>query len=218
MTIEKVITLASVSMFAEVPDELLVDVASVLEEVAVSAGEEIVHQGDVGTSTYIIVAGKVRVHDGMKELRLLGEGEVFGELAALDPEPRSASVTALEDTHLFRMEQAALLDLLTQHVEVARGILRVLCQRLRQNNALLRALSPPPQEAAVSPTAPTVPAFAVRGDDGAPKSAPRTESRGVRVARSVTAAARHAASGRWLVAGRRTLAALAGAHQSGPCT
>jgi hypothetical protein len=54
LTIEKVITLASVSMFAEVPDELLVDVASVLEEVAVSAGEAIVHQGDVGTSTYII--------------------------------------------------------------------------------------------------------------------------------------------------------------------
>ena len=83
LTIEKVITLASVSMFAEVPDALLIDVASVLEEIAVSAGEEIVHQGDVGTSTYIIVAGKVRVHDGMKELRLLGAGEVFGEIAAL---------------------------------------------------------------------------------------------------------------------------------------
>ena len=163
LTIEKVITLASVSMFVEVPDALLIDVASVLEEIAVSAGEEIVHQGAVGTSTYIIVAGKVRVHDGMKELRLLGEGEVFGELAALDPEPRSASVTALEDTYLFRMEQAALLDLLTEHAEVGRGILRVLCQRLRQNNALLCALSPDPQAAAVSPTASSVPAFACQG-------------------------------------------------------
>jgi hypothetical protein len=81
---------------------------------------------------------------------------------------------------------------LTQHVEVARGILRVLCQRLRQNHALLRAPSPLPQEATIAPTAPAVPAFAVRGAGHPLTSAPPTEGRKVQAA-SLASALRWAA-------------------------
>src|SRR5438309_12123834 len=99
LTLEKVITLASVSIFAEIPEESLVEVASALVEIEVEAGEVIFKRGDIGTSMYIIAAGKVRIHDDNKELGILGEREVFGELAALDPEPRSASATAIEDAY-----------------------------------------------------------------------------------------------------------------------
>ena len=64
-------------------------------------------------------------------LAKLTEREVFGELAALDPEPRVASVTALEDTDLFRINQDALYELMAEHIEVARGIIHILCSRLR---------------------------------------------------------------------------------------
>ncbi|GBC62414.1 cyclic nucleotide-binding protein [Desulfonema ishimotonii] len=131
LTIERVIILKSVNIFSEVPEEDLVEVASIVEEVHVESGEDIIVKEDIGTSMYIIVKGRARVHDGGKELAVLEERTVFGELAALDPEPRSATITALEDCHLFKLEEGPLYDLMAEHVEVVRGIIRVLCRRMR---------------------------------------------------------------------------------------
>lgn len=138
LTIERVIILKTVGIFEEVPEEDLVEVASIVQEVEAKAGEEIITKGDLGTSMYIMVEGRVRVHDGDKELAILEGRTVFGELAALDPEPRSASITALEDCQLFKLEEGALYDLMAEHVDVVRGILRVLCRRLRQMNLQLQ--------------------------------------------------------------------------------
>jgi CRP-like cAMP-binding protein len=131
LTIEKVMILKSVDIFSETPEEDLVEVASVVEEIEVKADEQVIKKGDIGTSMFIIVHGKMRVHDGKKELAILGDRTVFGELAALDPEPRSASITAIEDTMLFRLDESSLYELMAEHVEVARGIIRVLCRRMR---------------------------------------------------------------------------------------
>ncbi len=131
LTIERVIILKSVNIFSEVPEEDLVEVASIVEELEVKAGEDIIVKGDIGTAMYIIVKGRARVHDSGKELAVLEERTVFGELAALDPEPRAATITALEDCHLFKLEEAPLYDLMSEHVEVVRGIIRVLCRRMR---------------------------------------------------------------------------------------
>ncbi len=80
---------------------------------------------------YIIIDGKVNIHDEDKVVRQLAERSIFGELAALDPEPRSASVTAVENTRLFKLDQATLLELMSDQPEIVRGVLRVLCERLR---------------------------------------------------------------------------------------
>lgn len=135
LTIEKVIVLKTVKIFSQTPEEDLVEVASIVEEVELKAGETLFLKGDIGTSMYIIVKGRVKVHDGNKTIAEFGEREVVGELAALDPEPRSASVTALEDTQLFCLDEGPLYDLMAEHVEVVRGIIRVLCQRLRESTA-----------------------------------------------------------------------------------
>ena len=131
LTVERVIILRSVAMFAETPDPILAAVASSMVEVEARAGDQIIKQDELGTSMYVIVSGRVRVHIGEQTLATLGDREVIGELAALDPEPRSASVTALEDTRLLRLEHDVLLELLTERVDVARGIIRSLCRRLR---------------------------------------------------------------------------------------
>ena len=70
---------------------------------------------------YIIVDGRVRVHDGDQTIAYLGARDIFGELAVLDAEPRSASVTAEVDTHLFRLDQDAFYELMADRFEVARG-------------------------------------------------------------------------------------------------
>jgi CRP-like cAMP-binding protein len=129
--IEKVLILKRVGIFARTPDEILADVAPALEELTIPAGHTIVAKGDVGTSMYIIVSGRVRVHDGAHTLNELGERDVFGEMAVLDAAPRVASVTAIEETRLFRLEQGPLFDLMADRGEVARGIIAVLLGHLR---------------------------------------------------------------------------------------
>lgn len=141
-TIEKVIILKDVELFAETPDELLTEVAGLLTEVEVAPGESVFAKGDNGDSFYIIVNGEVRVHDGAYTINTLGESEVFGEMALLDPEPRMASVTAEGDTLLLRLDQDPFYELMDARSEVARGIIRVLSNRLRlrvQEVATLRS-------------------------------------------------------------------------------
>jgi CRP-like cAMP-binding protein len=138
LTIEKVLILKSVPVFSSVPEAQLVDLATICETVEYDAGELIVEQGALGHSMYIVADGKVRVFEGAKELGVLGGRAVFGELAALDPEPRAASVEALEDCTLLRLEGENLYDLMSGNKEVTRGIVKVLCDYARRNLALAK--------------------------------------------------------------------------------
>lgn len=138
LTIEKVLILKSVKIFSSVPEAQIVDLATISETVEYDAGEMIVSQGDLGSSMYIVANGKVRVYEGDKELGILGGRAVFGELAALDPEPRAASVEAVEDCTLLRLDGESLYDLMTGNKEVTRGIVHVLCDYARRNLALAK--------------------------------------------------------------------------------
>lgn len=128
---ENLALLKGVSIFTEVPDEILVEALQVIKEVHYGAGQRIIEKGDVGTSMYIIAEGRVRVYDGDRTLNLLGKWDVFGEMAALDTEARSASVSAIEDTRMLCLEQEDLYLLISRHESVARGIIQILAQRLR---------------------------------------------------------------------------------------
>jgi len=132
LTLEKVLILKSVDLFSSVPEDALVEVASILEELEVEPGEEIIRQGDMGTAMYVIVEGRVKVHADGRDRAEMGPREVFGELAALDPEPRAASVTALEPTQLFKLSRTPLLELMADYSEVTSGVLKVLCRRMRE--------------------------------------------------------------------------------------
>lgn len=132
LTLEKVLILKSVSIFAKIPEETLAEVALSLKYVQAPKGKTIFTKGELGRSMYIIVDGKVSIHDGKRQITTLSQREIFGELAALNPEPRMFSVTALEDSHLFRLEFETLHELIADHVDLATGIIQVLCQRLQQ--------------------------------------------------------------------------------------
>lgn len=135
LLIEKVIILKMVPMFARTSEEVLAEIAAIFEEVEYRAGEMIFAKGDEGDSMYIVVHGRVRVFDAEVDLSVLGEKEIFGELALLDPQPRSASVMALDDTRLFRLDGDTFSQLMAGNLDIVRGVLHVLCDRLRRTSA-----------------------------------------------------------------------------------
>jgi HEAT repeat protein len=134
LTIEKVIILKSVQMFAEASDEILSDVAAIVEEADVPAGGVVFEKGDRGDGMYVIVDGRVRVYDGERTITELGPRDIFGELALLDPEPRLAAVAALVPTRLLRLDREGFLELMEANIEIVRGVLHVLCERLRRTS------------------------------------------------------------------------------------
>ena len=104
LTVEKVMVLRPVGVFSDVPEEVLAELASYLEEIEVAA-EEGVYEKSVIERMMYIVAGLVHVHED-HTFAELGVGELFGELTTLDPEQHSATVTALDDTRLLGLDRS----------------------------------------------------------------------------------------------------------------
>jgi AAA family ATP:ADP antiporter len=132
LTVEKVIALQSVDFFGRTSGEALADLVANLEEIEIGAGEAVFRKGEHGDSLYIIKEGSVVVHDGMHVYDRLAANDVFGEMALLDPAPRSATITAEEPTRLLRLEQASFFELLAEHAEIGKQILQLLSRRIRQ--------------------------------------------------------------------------------------
>lgn len=128
---ERVTILRAVNLFSEMPDDILEQIAILLTPLEVKAGKTIFEKGDKGDCMYIIGRGRISIHDEEVVVNELGPADFFGEMALLDSEPRLASATALENTQLLRLEQVTLYELMAHHVDVARGIIRVLNRRLR---------------------------------------------------------------------------------------
>ena len=128
---QKISLLKNTGIFANTSAEDLKDTADILEEKSLKAGDHIFSKGDTGDCLYIIKQGKVRIHDGAYTLAVLKENEVFGELSLLDAEKRSASATCEEDTSLLKLDQKSFYKILAKDQEVLKGILQMLCRRIR---------------------------------------------------------------------------------------
>jgi CRP-like cAMP-binding protein len=135
LSVERVAALHRVEMFADVPGSVLAAVARRATEVVVGPGEVVVEEGAVEDHLFVVVDGRVRIHHGEHTIRELRAGSTVGELAALVPEPRSASATAVERTTLLRLDKAVLDELLADRPTLAAGIIRALVLRLRERRA-----------------------------------------------------------------------------------
>ncbi len=83
--IEKVLLLKTVSIFKDTSEEILTEIASILEEVDLKEGETVFEKGTEGDCMYVIFSGKVKVHDGESIFAHLSDRDFFGELSLLDP-------------------------------------------------------------------------------------------------------------------------------------
>ena len=129
--VSRVATLHRVDLFAGIPGRVLVAVAAASDERHVDAGATIIEEGAVEDHLFVVVDGRVRVHRGGTTLVELGPGAIVGELAVLVPEPRSATVTALEPTHLLTVRKPVLDELLLDWPELANGVIASLVAKLR---------------------------------------------------------------------------------------
>jgi len=134
MLIERVFLLKSLSVFRETPETVLAEIVHLMVEINIPAGTIIVQEGEAGDCMYIIYDGKVNIHKQKKKLVELGEKDFFGELALLDTETRSASATALTDCVLFRIDQEPFYDMMESRPEVVKGVIKILCKRIRESN------------------------------------------------------------------------------------
>ena len=130
-TIDRVVALHGVGLFAEVPGRSLAAIAQRAAEVEVPAGAAVIVEGAVDDHLFAVVRGRLRIHQGERTLAIIEAGATVGELAALVPEPRSASVTALEPSLLLRIDKLVLDELLADRPELARGVITALVTMLR---------------------------------------------------------------------------------------
>jgi hypothetical protein len=115
------------------------------------AGEIILKENDPGETAFVIEQGRVEVSkelNGEKvHLARLGFNETFGEMSMIDDKPRSATVTALEDTVVREVHRDEFLQNLKTDPEISITILKVLFERLRECHVkilqLKQAGSPP---------------------------------------------------------------------------
>lgn len=115
---------------------------AILERRFVPAGSVIMREGEQGSSAFLIQSGEVKVtaeKDGKKvELSRLGIGQIFGEMALVFDEPRSASVEALEDCNLIVITRQTLNQKLEKSDPTVRAIVPMLMKRIvSANNAML---------------------------------------------------------------------------------
>ncbi len=131
---EKVLLLKSLAIFNDTPETILSELAPLMQEEEFEKGDILCNEGDIGDCMFVIYKGEVKIHKGATTLAVLKEKEVFGELSLLDSETRSASATANTDCFLFKIDQEPFYELVETRPEVAKGFIKILCQRLRAQN------------------------------------------------------------------------------------
>lgn len=131
--------LRSVPLFADLEHDELESFSRVAVPRSFPAATRVFHEGDRSDACYIVRAGSFRVtreHSDGRAITLatLGPGDIFGELAMLDGEVRSASVEALSDGELLALPAGEVRALLARHPEITVKLVGALVRRLRAAN------------------------------------------------------------------------------------
>jgi hypothetical protein len=137
ITIEKMIALRSAPIFSKIAPEGLAELASASVEDEYAPGATLCVEGEPGNEVFILLAGEVRIikQDGAGE-KFIGvekAGGFIGEMAVLDPAPRSATLVAGDEgSRALRLNGDAFRSALNRDPTIASSVLRTLAQRLRR--------------------------------------------------------------------------------------
>ena len=131
-TENKIETLKRCAFLNGLSEKVLAKLAENAETLRVSNDETIITRGETGSTMYFIISGNARIHDGEVTWANIGEGEVFGEVAVLDSEVRSASVTTESDSLLLSVERDVFYNALSLDPDAFRSVLRAVLQRERE--------------------------------------------------------------------------------------
>jgi CRP/FNR family transcriptional regulator len=134
--------LRRVPVFSTLSDEELAQVAQVAMARRFEAGSVVFKEGDDGSTCYIVRTGRaraIREHPDGRSITLahFDPGDIFGEMAMLDGERRSATVETTEDTEAIAILSADMHRLLREHPDISIKLIGALGQRLRSTNERL---------------------------------------------------------------------------------
>jgi CRP/FNR family cyclic AMP-dependent transcriptional regulator len=128
--------LRGISFLAPLKDRALKRVASEFKEHRVAEGEAIVEQGSTGVGFFVILDGEVSVNVDGSEVRRLGRGDHFGEIALVLPQtPRSATVRALTPVRVGTIAEWNFRGFVSEHPEVHWPLLQTLAEQLASRPA-----------------------------------------------------------------------------------
>jgi CRP/FNR family transcriptional regulator len=131
--------LSRVPLFSELSREELERISSVAVPRSFPSGVRVFHEGDHSDACYLVRSGDLRVtreHSDGRAIALatLGPGDIFGELAMLDGEARSASVETLAESELLALPAVDMRRLLANRPEISVKLIAALTRRLRETN------------------------------------------------------------------------------------
>ena len=120
-----------VPLFADADEKFVDRLAGEFIERTYAAGETIAEEGEAGRTFVIIESGDASVVVHGNEVRKLGPGDSFGEMALIDKSARSATVKADTEVHGYQLPVWSFRPLVESHPEMAWALLEALAQRVR---------------------------------------------------------------------------------------
>lgn len=145
---EKIIsTLKKIDLFNSLTDEMFLSLGDKFQAVSLKAGQVLFNKGDQGDSLYLVQVGRLKVIStdaaGYEViLNQITDGDIVGEMALIDQQPRSAGVIAMTETTLLKLSSDDFLQIMQQHPEIGLMISRNLTQRLRNNTTQIENAIP----------------------------------------------------------------------------
>ena len=149
--------LRGVDLFSVLSEDEIGEVAERLQYAPFARGDTITKQGNIAHWLYIVAFGEVEVRyeppsGAAQTLATLRAGQIFGEMALLTGDARSATVVAKTDVECYRLDRAGFQGLLLSRPEIAEGMSRVISSRKPELEKVREALATQPVVAPVEST------------------------------------------------------------------
>lgn len=133
------------ALYKELDERTIKEIASLFISKSYQLDQYVFQQFDEPDRLYIVLSGQVAIqthgNDGkIVTLSTLGPGNIFGEFALIDHQPRSASVVVTKKANLASLTGVTFQNLLVQHPAISKGMLKALVQHLRHSNNQIESL------------------------------------------------------------------------------
>jgi CRP-like cAMP-binding protein len=128
---DKATAIGRAALFRNLSRNELVELAKVTEDLEVKEGKVLAREGEIGYEFFVIVDGEVAVTKDGQEIRRLGPGDFFGEIALVYESPRrTATVTAVTPLRFFVLTRQAFRGLLAHYPDIEAKVLEALEERV----------------------------------------------------------------------------------------
>lgn len=141
-TIERVIFLQGIELFADVPSEQLTHLAGITNNYTADSGEVLFEEGESSESMYLLISGKVELirHKGVYKKEVT-DSEAIGVWGFFDGKERLVSAVCKEESNFLTIHRLDFYDLLEERVHLSQGLIKYFVKRIRKLSELTDAIA-----------------------------------------------------------------------------